>query len=100
PNHSAVSGAPAAAVLERDGKCRHSTARSRLLPRGGRRAAQGEDSEAEGQALHGAGLLLRRPPRARGSGYEGRTRGIPSFFILLGSVLGLSPRTSAAPPGP
>ena len=60
PNHSAVSGAPAAAVLERDGKCRHSTARSRLLPGGGRRAAQGEDSEAEGQALHGAGGVARR----------------------------------------
>ena len=32
--------------------------------------------------------------------YDGTTRPIPSFFILLCSVDGLSPRISAAPPGP
>ena len=32
--------------------------------------------------------------------YEEETRTMPSFFILLWSVDGFTPRISAAPPGP
>ena len=32
--------------------------------------------------------------------YDGETRVMPSFFILLCSVDGLSPSKAAAPPGP